>query len=392
MPADVIIIGGGLEGLSIAYQLGRSGMRVTVLERGELCAGGTAKSSGVVRCHYTVRSLAAMAWFALRQHEDLGQEVGFHQVGYMVGVGAENAAALEHNVRMHQDLGIDVRILDGDGAREHWPSLETADFAAFAYEPRSGYGDAYQLGMAYARMARADGVTIRRHTPVRSLARKAGAMGVELDSGEVLQADLVVIAAGPWSRGLAATIGLDLPVVAQREEIVMIRPGAERLYPCPVFGDLVSLQYVKPEASGELLWGNADHTSPEYADPDHYSNRANVDAAVEKMAHRFPDLPDPRITNSYAGIYDVTPDFNPIIDRVDDGLLVAAGFSGHGFKISPAVGRLVADMAADMVTDMAAGGESGIPGVDPSDFRLGRFAEDKPLVGPHTYTTIQGHV
>ena len=382
MPADVVIIGGGLEGLSIAYYLGESGMNVTVLERGELCAGGTAKSSGVVRCHYTVRSLAAMAWFALRQHEALGAEVGFHQVGYLVGVGAENAAALEHNVRMHQDLGIEVRILDGEAARAHWPSIETADFAAFAYEPRSGYGDAYQLGMAYARMARAAGVTIRRHTPVRSLLDKSP--GVELVSGEILKADLVILAAGPWSPGLAATIGLDLPIMAQREEIVMIRPGTELLYPCPVFGDLVSLQYVKPEASGELLWGNADHSNPEYADPDRYSNRASVDAAVEKMAHRFPGLPDPRITNSYAGVYDVTPDFNPIIDRIDEGLLVAAGFSGHGFKISPAVGRLVADMVA--------GDGSGIPGVDPGDFRLSRFAEDRPLMGPHTYTTIQGHV
>jgi len=382
MPADVIIIGGGLEGLSIAYHLGRSGMRVTVLERGELCGGGTAKSSGVVRCHYTVRSLAAMSWFAIRQHEDLGAEAGFHQVGYLVGVGTENTAALRHNVRMHQDLGIDVRILDGEAARTYWPSVNTADFAAFAYEPRSGYGDAYQLGMAYARMARAEGVTVRRHTPVRGLLKKSP--GVELVSGGVLQADLVIIAAGPWSRGLAATIGLDLPIEPQREQIVMVRPGSEFLYPCPVFGDLVSLQYIKPEASGELLWGNADHSNPEYADPDHYSNRANVETAAEKMAHRFPGLPDPRITNSYAGIYDVTPDFNPIIDRIDESLFIAAGFSGHGFKISPAVGRLVADMVV--------GGRSSIPGVDPSDFRLSRFAEDKPLVGPHTYTTIRGHV
>jgi sarcosine oxidase subunit beta len=382
VPVDVIIVGGGLEGLSIAYHLGEAGMKVTVLERGELCSAGTAKSSGVVRCHYTVRSLAAMAWFAVRQHEKFGEDAGFHQVGYLVGVGAENVAALKHNVRMQQDLGIDVRIIDGEAARTHWPALDTADFAGFAYEPRSGYGDAYQLGMAYARLARAAGVTVRRHTPVRRLL--TGSTGVELESGETLRADLVVVAAGPWSRGLAATVGVDLPIKPQREQIVMVSPGPESLYPCPVFGDLVSLQYIKPEASGELLWGNADHSDPEYADPDRYSNHANVDAAAEKMAHRFPGLSNPRVTSSYAGIYDVTPDFNPIIDRVDEGLLVAAGFSGHGFKISPAVGRMVADMVA--------GEKSTIPGVDPGDFRLGRFAEDRPLVGAHTYTTMRGHV
>src|SRR5919197_5628084 len=128
MPADVIIIGGGLEGLSIAYHLGEAGMNVTVLERGELCGGGTAKSSGVVRCHYTVRSLAAMAWFALREHEKFGAEAGFHQVGYLIGVGAENLAALEHNVGMHQGLGIPAQIIDGEEARTHWPALNTEDF------------------------------------------------------------------------------------------------------------------------------------------------------------------------------------------------------------------------------------------------------------------------
>lgn len=382
MAVDVIIVGGGLEGLSIAYHLGVAGMNVTVLERGELCSAGTAKSSGVVRCHYTVRSLAAMAWFAVREHEKFGEEAGFHQVGYLVGVGTENMAALRHNVRMHQDLGIDVRVIDGEAARTHWPALDTADFAAFAYEPRSGYGDAYQLGMAYARLARAAGVTIRRHTPVRRLV--AGSPGVELVSGETLRAGLVVIAAGPWSRGLAATVGLDLPIESQREQIVMVSPGPEMLYPCPVFGDLVSLQYIKPEASGELLWGNADHHDPEYADPDRYSNHVNVDAAVEKMSRRVPSLSNPRVTSSYAGIYDVTPDFNPIIDRIGEGLFVAAGFSGHGFKISPAVGRLVADMVI--------GNGISIPEVDPGDFRLSRFAEEKPLVGAHTYTTMRGHV
>lgn len=165
---------------------------------------------------------------------------------------------------------------------------------------------------------------------------------------------------------------------------MLVRPDGDSLYPCPVFGDLVSLQYIKPEASGDLLWGNADHTDPQYADPDHYSNSFDGEVAAEKMAHRFPHLHDPQITGGYAGIYDVTPDFNPIIDRIDDGLFVAAGFSGHGFKISPAVGRLVADVIVD--------GESGIPQVNPHDFRLSRFGEGTPLVGDHPYTVVRGHL
>jgi sarcosine oxidase, subunit beta len=378
----VLVVGGGLEGLSIAYHLVERGCDVTVLERGELCGGGTAKSSGVIRCHYTVRSLVAMAWYSVKEHERFGAETGFHQVGYLLGVGPENEAALLRNVAMHQELGIDSRAIDHEGVRKLWPAAHTDDFAAFAYEPRSGYGDAYQTGMAYARSARTNGARIRRHTPVARLTTSPA--GVELVTGERLGADLVVLAAGPWSRELAATVGLELPIRPQREQIVLVRPGRDSLYPCPVFGDLVSLQYIKPEASGELLWGNADHTDPQYADPDDYSNSVDSEVAVEKMAHRFPRLHDPQITGGYAGIYDVTPDFNPIIDRIDGGLFVAAGFSGHGFKISPAVGRLVADMVVD--------GAPGIPHVNPHDFWLSRFTDGAPLVGDHPYTLVRGHL
>jgi sarcosine oxidase subunit beta len=378
----VLVVGGGLEGLSIAYHLVERGCDVTVLERGELCAGGTAKSSGVVRCHYTVASLAAMAWYSVAEHERFGEAAGFHQVGYLIGVGPENEAALPRNVAMQQELGIDSRTIDHEGVRGLWPAAHLDDFAAFAYEPRSGYGDAYQLGMAYAELARRNGAMIRRHTPVTGLTTTP--VGIELATGERLGADLVVLAAGPWSRELAATVGLELPIQPQREQIVLVRPGRDSLSHCPVFGDLVSLQYIKPEASGELLWGNADHTDPQYADPDHYSNAFDSEVAAEKMAHRLPHLPDPQITGGYAGIYDVTPDFNPIIDRVDDGLFVAAGFSGHGFKISPAVGRLVADMVVD--------GAPGIPHVYAHDFRLSRFADGAPLVGDHPYTVVRGHL
>lgn len=378
----VLVVGGGLEGLSIACGLAERDCDVTVLERGELCSAGTAKSSGVIRFHYTVRSLAAMAWYSVAEHERFGAETGFHQVGYVIGVGSENEAALVRNVAMHQELGIDARILDHDGVRELWPAAYLDDFAAFAYEPRAGYGDAYQTGMAYARMAREKGATIRRHAPVAAITTSPA--GVELATGERLAADMVVLAAGPWSPALAATVGVELPIRPQREQVVLVRPGRVSLYPSPVFGDLVSLQYIKPEASGELLWGNADHRNPEYVDPDDYSNEVDSEVVVEKMAHRFPELPDPRITSGYAGIYDVTPDFNPIIDRVDDGLFVAAGFSGHGFKLSPAIGRLVADMVVD--------GATGIPHVNPYDFRLGRFADDAPLVGEHPYTLVRGHL
>lgn len=384
MRPDVVIVGGGIEGLSVAYHLVDRGCGVTVLERGELCSAGTAKSSGVSRCHYSVRSLAAMAWHSVGVLETLGAEAGFHQVGYLVGVGPDNVEPLRHNIAMHQTLGVDVRPLTPVDAQSLWPAADVRDFAAFAYEPRSGYGDAYQLGMTFARLARDGGARIRRHTPVaRLLEGHDGTYGVETSSGERLHADLVVLAVGPWSPYLARQRGIDLPIRGQREQIMLVDPGGP-LGDVPVFGDLVSLQYVRPEASGELLWGNADHRSPEFTDPDRYSNHIDEEAIGEKITHRFPGLPNPGPASSYAGVYDVTPDYNPVIDEVADGLFVCAGFSGHGFKISPAVGRLVAGMVCD--------GRSNDPNIDPEDFRLSRFAEGKPLVGEHPYGMVTGHV
>jgi glycine/D-amino acid oxidase-like deaminating enzyme len=150
----------------------------------------------------------------------------------------------------------------------------------------------------------------------------------------------------------------------------------------PVLSDLVGLQYICREPNAELLVGNSDHSAPEFVDPDSYPNRADASAiemVIAKLGHRLPGMPDPRITTTYGGCYDVTPDYNPIIGPSPlDGLFLATGFSGHGFKISPAVGRFVADLLV--------GGTTDLPGVTPGDFRYSRFAEGDPLISRHPYT------
>ncbi len=149
----------------------------------------------------------------------------------------------------------------------------------------------------------------------------------------------------------------------------------------PVFSDLVSLQYIRPELGGDVLFGNSDLSDVSVADPDNYLNRADdafIDLTVDKVGTRFPGFVDAAISSSYAGCYDVTPDWNPVISRTAiDGLMVAAGFSGHGFKIAPAVGRLIADLIVD--------GRSADPRIPESDFRLSRFAEGEPLKSPYPY-------
>jgi sarcosine oxidase, subunit beta len=384
--SDVVIVGGGIEGAAAAWALTRRGAgSVTVLERGTVGCGFTGKSSGIVRCHYGVPSLAAMAWtgVSLFSHavELLGEDIGFAQVGYVVGVGGANVTALEANVAMQRSLGIETGLISAAAAASLFPYADLSDFSAFAYEPRGGYGDAYRTAQAFAGAARRAGASVRQGALVTEvLVSGRQVTGVRLADGTMLSAGSVVVAAGPWSVGLVSPLGIDLPVRACREQILLIKPGVP-LGRLPVFSDLVTLQYVRAEASGELLFGNSDLSEPEWADPDSYRNAADpafMELAAEKMAGRFPGLGDAVVSSGYAGCYDVTPDFNPMISATDvAGLFIAAGFSGHGFKISPAVGELVADLVCD--------GASGNRLIPERDFRLSRFAEGKPLVSPHPY-------
>jgi glycine/D-amino acid oxidase-like deaminating enzyme len=382
------VVGGGLEGLAIAWSLADRGETdILVVERDTLCSGMTGKSSAVVRCHYGTASLAAMAWYGIEMFECapqlFGDDMGFRQCGYVVGVGDADVDALKANIAMQQELGIDVDFLGDDAVADLWPGINTDDFAAFAYEPRGGRGEAYTTGMAFAAAARRLGVRIRQSTPVASLlARADGSVyAVELADGSEIHADTVILATGPWAPALGATVGVDIPVRAQRAQVVLVDQG-QPTPTVPVLSDLVGLQYICREPNAELLVGNSDHSAPEFVDPDDYPNRADVSAierVITKLTHRLPQMPDPRITTTYGGCYDVTPDYNPIIGPAPvDGLFLATGFSGHGFKISPAVGRLVADLLTDGTTDL--------PGVTAGDFRYARFAEGDLLRSRHPYT------
>ncbi|NKQ57675.1 FAD-binding oxidoreductase [Amycolatopsis sp. K13G38] len=385
MATKAIVVGGGLIGLSIARALTERGLSdVLVLERDSLASGGTGKSSGIVRAHYGVPSIAAMAWRSLPVFEHLGEEVGFRQVGYTVIVGEENAEPLKANTAMHQSLGIDVGPLSNDRLQALWPMMNVDDVALASYEPRGGFADATQLALHYGRCARDKGATIRQNTPVaRILTEGDKITGVELAGGEPVEADLVVVAAGWWSAKLLAGLGIDFPVDAYRSELLVVDTG-EPLPDLPVVSDLISLQYCRLEGAGQFLVGNSDHADADrkFVNPDHYSNiaaEASIERYAEKIVHRFPGFPEPSVTHTYAGVYDVPPDWNPVIAPVGgiDGLVLCAGFAGHGFKISPAVGDLVADLVFE--------GDSTDPDIPAADFRLERFAEGTPLTSLHPY-------
>jgi glycine/D-amino acid oxidase-like deaminating enzyme len=387
--ADVVIIGGGIEGVAAAWALSqRDVTNVVVAERNTVASGMTGKSSGIVRCHYGVSSLAAMAAVGLEVFEkaqdflgDHALDIGFRQTGYVVGVGEPNVESLRKSLAAQRAVGVQTEEIDRSEVARMWPFADLSPFDAFGWEARGGYGDAYMTAQAFAASARAAGVRIRQGATVTELVVDGDRVtGVRLADGSEVSAGTIVVATGVWTKPFLAPYGVDVPIRVVREQIVTIAPGVN-IGSVPVFSDLVSLQYVRPEVGGDILFGNSDLSHVEEADPDNYLNRATdafVDLTVEKVGTRFPGFTDAAISSSYAGCYDVTPDWNPVISRTDlKGLVIAAGFSGHGFKIAPAVGRLVADLVID--------GHSTDPRIPHSDFRLSRFAEGELLKSPYPY-------
>lgn len=385
--SDVIIVGGGVIGTGIAHQLLNRGIRdITVFERDSVGSGGTGKSAGIVRCHYGVSAIAALALASLdffeNAREILGADIGFEQVGYLVGVGEDNTEPFRASLANQQSLGIDTGEISHDEVATMWPDAYLDDFATFCFEPRGGYGDGYATAQALASSIRSRGATIRQGTPVSGIVTSGEKVtGVQLADGSIEYADTVVLAAGPWSIPLAAGIGIELPISTAYVQEVLIDPG-ESLGAPPVFSDLVSKQYVHLRGS-EMLFGNSSggKALTPVEDPDVYPSRASnevVELVAEKAMHRFPGIADPRISTTYTGVLDTTPDNNPIISATGiGGFYLATGMSGHGFKIAPGLAQMTAELILD--------GQTSIPNVDVRQFRLSRFEENQLMVSPFLY-------
>ena len=382
--ADVVIIGGGVTGASIAYHLTRRGVRdVIVVDKGAIASGGTGKSSACVRQHYSTAETCRMIRYSLDffQHfaeRTEGGSCGFRPTGYLLGVDERMRAPMEASVALQRSLGIDTRLVSPVEMRELEPRLRADDLVAGCYEPASGYCNPVETAHGFARAARAAGARILQDTAVVGLVLDGDRVrGVRTGDGDIL-APVVVNAAGLWSAGVSALAGVALPISVCRHKISIVAwPEADRR-PHPMVYDFVGNIYTRPELGEHILVGGLDaDEAHDVADPDGYREGVSLDESSEALArvsHRFPVLADGRIARGYAGCFDVTPDWHPVLDRVGPaGYHVAAGFSGHGFKLSPAVGHMVAALVTE-----GPGGHPDLP-----TFRLARFAEGKPIRGTY---------
>ena len=383
---DAIVIGGGVVGVSIAYHLARFGCpRVLLVERGQMGSGTTAQSSCIVRTHYSVPENVALAKLGLAAFrdfpaylEDPEADAGWNRCGLMI-VAAEGprATAMRETLAVERGLGLDAREIDPDEARQINPLLALDDIAAIGWEPEAGYADAYLALTALARNARRLGATLRENVEVTGLVRDGTGRVTGITTAQgTIGAGFVVSAQNIWTRTLADWTGVDFPLTLSRHAVFTLEAPVPYSRDLPVLKDLASpgKLYMRGYGGTQLLVGDGNEGDT-IASPDTEQADVPLDHVAElgeQVANRMPVFGNAGLVASWTGVYDVTPDWNPVLGAVPgvQGLHVAYGFSGHGFKLSPVVGRLVAQNALGLATDLPL-----------APYALSRFAGGRLLQG-----------
>lgn len=385
--ADAVVIGGGINGCSIAFHLALCGVgKVVLIEKGHIASGPTGRSSGVVRQHYTNLTLAMMARDSVQVfqnfHDVVGGDAGFVQCGVIFFSGIENAALLSSTVAAHRRIGIRESLLSSDELKAHEPQLFRDDVACGAYDPDGGYADPALAANSFADAARHRGVDIRKRTAVTALRIDHGRIHTVVTDKGNIATRAVINAAGPWGATVAAMVGVEIPITVTRHPVVVLqRPAAWRSQ-TPVWGDLITGWYFKPDGESGIIVGSVqDDDTP--VEIETHADTANHDEIVRASAailHRFPVMAEGVAHKGWAGLYDVTPDSQPVIDRIDDveGFFCAVGFSGHGFKIAPAVGRIVSELVVD----------GACSAYDIDVFRHDRFQQGQLHRGAYAYGIV----
>ena len=367
--ADVVIVGGGVIGASIAYHLSvRGAGRVIVLERDRLGTGSTGKNAGGVRLQFSTEVNVRLSQRAMPRLEVFKDEMGIdpqlHQVGYLFLITEErDVVPFERSLALWKRLGVPARRLTPAEAQGIFPEVRVDDVRFATFCPKDGYADPHSILQGFVARARERGVEFREGAPARAIDVANGKVVAVRAGDERIECGTVVDAAGAWGAQVGAMVGLRLPIAPLRRHIFVTGPvpGLDHEFPLTI--EFASGLYFHRESGGVLL-GMADP-----ADPPRFDDSVNWDflpTVVEHALARLPVLEKATVKTGWAGFYEDTPDHHPILGRVDevDGFVCAAGFSGHGLMQAPAVGEVIAQVICGEPTS-----------VDITPLRFARFAK-----------------
>jgi glycine/D-amino acid oxidase-like deaminating enzyme len=351
---DVAVIGAGIHGASAAFHLAGRGVSTVVIERTAPAGGPTGRSSAVCRAYYTNRFLAAVARDSIAMFKNFdeltGRDAGFHETGLLMLHAAEDEPTVRSVVPRLNEQGISTELLTPDEISAAWPAFDLEGIALGAFELDAGYADPVLATQGLLERARELGAESRLRSRVIGLGRDGAGWRLSGDDGSSVTASRVLIAAGPWTRMLAGQVGADLPLTVERHPVATFAWGeAARV---PAHGDLPNAYYFRPEGDELFLVGPL-HPEPT-VDPDAFDEKLGHDERADlgaRVVRRVPGLQKATVRGGWASLYDVSPDWMPVIGEIADGVFVDAGTSGHGFKLAPALGRHVADLVTGADVD-----------------------------------------
>jgi sarcosine oxidase subunit beta len=365
--SDIVVIGAGIAGAGAAFRLADRGFKPVVVERAFPAAGPTGKSSAITHAFYMLPALSQLAIRGceiLRRIPELtGAAPCVSEVGMMWVMNEAARPAWADAVKRIQGEGARIETLPVDEFARRAPGFTLDRIAMAVWEPDYGYADPHGATTALIDGARQRGARVLNNSIAQRIHVSNGKVsGVELSNGERIACDRVVVAVGVWSRRFFLKHGIDLPVTIERHPMAVLdAPGRARDIMPWAWCDDAMLHYGRPDGDSRVLLGtwagggtgvrhNEQKRPRGVADPDDYDEVVDLDESSDILSWALPRIPgiaELGIRKGYAGLYDMSPDDNPIIDAVPgiEGAYLACGSSGHGFKLGPAVGEALADWA-----------------------------------------------
>ena len=347
--AEVVVIGGGVMGVSTAYHLAKAGVRdVVLVEKDALGSGSTCKAAGGVRAQFSdevnialgARSLETFVNF----EQIFGQEIDLHQVGYLFLLDSQEAVeTFERNAALQNDLGVRTRMIDVDEAKKLSSYISTEGLQGAAFGPDDGHCTPESVVLGYAAAARRLGVRIVTSCAATAIdVEGASVRAVHTEAGRI-ECGAVVCAAGAWSAEIGDWAGVDLPVTPIRRQILISEPVADLPPDIPFTIDFATSFYFHGEGNGLLMGMSDPDETPGFKLSQGEDWLPRLGEAIERRA---PALSDIGLASGWAGLYEMTPDHNGLIGEAEgvDRFLYATGFSGHGFLMGPAVGEVMRDI------------------------------------------------